>query len=789
MRTRGKRYHMLDIVGCITGDHDPWLILPALGVCLLGLCALFLLVARSEECIESRRRSWVAMAAVAAGVSVWATHFLCMLAYRGPVPLGFDLSLTIVSIAAPVAGFWAALSLLHVPDRRMATWGSGLIATLGIAAMHFIGMSALIVPAQIHYRSGGIAQAAVIGALLITLAFHVYRRLRGPLRTILSVATSAVAVVVLHFGAMAATKLVLGSSVVDPSPMSLNALSLARVIGVATAVIIVLLIGAAMLDRLLTDLRGLTQATREGIAILHHGRIVEANARLTALLDLDSAALLGSRPGDWLEGGDGKPLTLDDNGLVEARPRNTGIGDRCLEVAAHEIEYRGRRATVMTVRDLTEQRRSQRQIEFLAVHDPLTELPNRAFFTQALETAIAQADQKGPFALLALDLDRFKAVNDLFGHAAGDAILCRVAAMLTAAIDEAGVVARVGGDEFLILQRGIDGPEQVRKLVDTILERFATEMDLTRDPMAVGVSIGVSFFPQDATDAATLRHNADIALYRAKTSGRGMASFFDQEMDRAVRARLAIEHDLRHALLRRQMRLFYQPLVATDSTGIIGYEALLRWEHPERGLIDPDEFVPIAEETGIILQLGEWVLGEACRTAAGWPDRMTLAVNISPIQFQLPNLTEIVTRALADSGFPADRLELEITENVLLHDRDATLKTLHQLKAMGIGIVMDDFGTGYSSLSNLRCFPFDKIKIDKSFISGVTDDEAARSIVRAIVGLGHSLNLPVVAEGVETAEQHRMVLEEGCPQAQGYLFGRPEPVADQRPASALRRRP
>lgn len=782
---------MLKIVGCIIGQHDPWLVLPALCVCVLGLIALFLLHDRSRECVEARRRNWVVLAAVTGGVSIWCTHFLAMLAYRGPLPLGFDLPLTLMSIAAPCLTIWAGLSYVRRRRDLLGCLAVGGLTAIGVGAMHLIGMNALIVPAQIRYEFLGLGEAVIGAMLLLSAAFYIHGGLRGPSRTILSVGAAALGIVVLHFGAMTATTLVPGGVVVDPDLNPLQPRNLARVVGIVTATIVAALVAAALLDRLLTDLRGLTQATREGIAILHRGRIVEANARLAAMLNVEASRLIRSHPGDWLEMIDGTPLMLGEDMLIETRPRDGSPADRCLEVAAHEIEYRGRRSTVMSVRDLTEQRRAQRQIEFMAVHDSLTQLPNRAYFDQALETAIAQADQKGPFALLALDLDRFKAVNDLFGHAAGDTILCRVAAILTAAIDEAGVVARVGGDEFLILQRGLEEPDCVRRLTETILESFATEMDLSRDPMAVGVSIGVSLFPQDATDAQTLRHNADVALYRAKTSGRGTASFFDQDMDRTMRKRLALEHDLRHALLRNQMRLAYQPLVSTDTAQVIGHEALLRWEHPERGPVEPGEFVPLAEETGIILQLGEWVLGTACRTAATWPAPMTLAVNVSPIQFQLPNLAEIVARALAESGFPAHRLELEITENVLLHDREGTLKTLHRLKAMGVGIVMDDFGTGYSSLSNLRCFPFDKIKIDKSFISGVTNDAAARSIVRAIVGLGQSLNLPVVAEGVETVEQHRMVLEEGCPQAQGYLFGRPaQPLIAVQPfASALRRRP
>ncbi|WP_343525943.1 EAL domain-containing protein [Sphingomonas sp.] len=782
---------MLNIFGCIPNDHDPVLACLAVGVCVLGLRAMFILQTRSEECIERRRRIWASIAAVAAGISIWATQFLTMLACPGPLPLGFDLSLTLCSIGVPIIGIRGALSLLRPRPSVAMLLLAGALVTTTVAVMNFVGMEALIVPARIYYSPGGVAQAFVGAMLLLSLSLAAHWRLRGWPRAALPVLTGTLGIATLHLGFTAAITLVPGGGRLDTSLRPLQPATIAYGVVLAIALVITSMLAAALLDRVLTDLRGLAQATREGIAILQNGRIVEANDRLAMMLDIDPGPLIGSRPEDWLVTIDGDALALADGQLFDARPRVAGDVDRCLEVACHAIEYRGRRARVMAVRDLTEQRRAQSRIEFLAVHDPLTQLPNRSYMQQALEAAIDQADQKGSLALLALDLDRFKAVNDLFGHEAGDDILCRVAEILNRAVAEAGLVARIGGDEFLILQHGVGDPEQTRRLVDTILAGFATEMDLSRDPMAVGVSIGISFFPQDAADASTLRHNADVALYRAKANGRGMASFFDHEMDRAVKSRRLIEHDLRHALLRDQMRLVYQPLVATGSTDIIGYEALLRWQHPDHGEIGPSDFVPIAEDTGIILQLGEWVLFQACRTAATWPDPMTLAVNVSPIQFQLPNLVEIVTRAVRSSGFPAHRLELEITEGVLLHHRERTLNTLHQLKAMGIAIVMDDFGTGYSSLSNLQSFPFDKIKIDRSFISGVTNDESARSIVRAIVGLGHSLNLPVVAEGVETAEQHRMVLEEGCQQSQGFLFGRPDvsPFYDQSLASTLRRRP
>jgi diguanylate cyclase (GGDEF)-like protein len=409
-------------------------------------------------------------------------------------------------------------------------------------------------------------------------------------------------------------------------------------------------------------------------------------------------------------------------------------------------------------------------VEHLAAHDALTDLPNRAHFTMVLDQLCKSGEN---FALHALDLDRFKAVNDVFGHAAGDAILCRVAALLRDNVSRRDLVSRIGGDEFLIIQRDVHGVDDAQQLAQRILNAFAVEMDITRDPMAVGVSIGVALFPDDAQHGEMLRHHADFALYRAKEGGKGTARFFDQDMDRLVRERRNLEHDMRHAVARGQLRLMYQPLVSTDAAEIIGYEALLRWDHPERGTVAPTQFIPIAEDIGAIIPIGEWVLREACNTALQWPDHVSIAVNVSAVQFQMPNLPAIVASALQDSGLAPHRLELEVTESVMLRDRESALNILHRLKMLGVHIVMDDFGTGYSSLSNLQAFPFDKIKIDRSFVSQLTREDSARSILRAIIGLGRSLELPVVAEGVETEAQRKIISDEGCPQAQGFYFGAP----------------
>ncbi|MGN6596119.1 bifunctional diguanylate cyclase/phosphodiesterase [Sphingopyxis terrae] len=763
---------MFRVLECISGEHDMRLVLLAALVWILGSAAIFLLLGRSLDCVDARRRQWLAIAALAAGVGVWATHFIAMLAYRGAVPLRFAPGMTATSVVIAILAFWSAFLVLGREFRPAASGMAGLMAAIGVAAMHFAGMAAIDAPVAVRYDWPRIAAAFVLTAMIFIAAFWLFGRLKEKWRVLLPASLAVAAVLLLHFTAMSATLLVPDPARGLPAAGTGDGWLVAATV-VATIALIALVLVGAFLDRLLTDLRGLTDATLEGLAVLSNGRILEANSQLAALLGVEVPELIGSRAAEWLVPADGEGLSAARDRPAEAAIRRSNSEELIVEIAAHAIEYRGRRCQVLAVRDLTARKKAEQLVEHLASHDTLTGLPNRARFTSALEALARSGEQ---FALLALDLDRFKAVNDLFGHAAGDAILCRVAALLRDAIRDVDLVARIGGDEFLIIQRGVDEVADTQRLAERILAGFALEMDITRDPMAVGVSIGVALFPGDAADIERLRHNADVALYRAKECGRGQACFFDLEMDRQVRERRELEHDLRHAITRGQLHLVFQPLVATAGGTVMGYEALLRWTHPTRGSIAPEIFVPIAEDVGAIIPIGEWVLREACAAAALWPYDVSVAVNVSAIQFQLPNLAAVVADALETSGLVAARLELEVTESVMLRDRAGALDTLHRLKALGVRIVMDDFGTGYSSLSNLQAFPFDKIKIDRSFVSHVTDDESARSIIRAIVGLGRSLDLPVVAEGVETEAQRLMVLEEGCPQAQGFLFGRPAEV-------------
>ena len=433
---------------------------------------------------------------------------------------------------------------------------------------------------------------------------------------------------------------------------------------------------------------------------------------------------------------------------------------------------------VMTYEDVTDRRRSDERIVYLARHDALTGLPNRATFGERLEIALGQLGRGTHFAVLCLDLDRFKEVNDTLGHAVGDALLKAVAGRLGACVRETDTVARLGGDEFAVLQGGPGQPEQTTALARRLVEAVGAPYELDGHHVEIGVSVGIALAPGDGASAGALLRHSDMALYRAKAAGRGTWCYFEPGMDAEVQRRRALEADLKRALAEGQFEVHYQPLVEADTGASTGFEALLRWRHPERGMVGPGEFIPLAEEIGLIRPMGAWVLDRACADAASWSGHVKVAVNLSPVQFVKGDLVGEVERALAASGLAASRLELEITESVLLQDNEATLGLLHRLRALGVRICMDDFGTGYSSLSYLRRFPFDKIKVDQSFVRNLEREQGSIEIVRAVVGLGKALGMSVLAEGVETAEQLGILRGEGCDELQGYLFSKPRPVQD-----------
>jgi len=422
--------------------------------------------------------------------------------------------------------------------------------------------------------------------------------------------------------------------------------------------------------------------------------------------------------------------------------------------------------------------RGKEEIHHLAHHDSLTGLPNRALFAIELDRTLTRARRGEKGALLYLDLDHFKRVNDTLGHSMGDKLLCQAADRLRTCVRETDLIARLGGDEFAILQTPLAQPSDAAALARRVVEVLQPPFLVGGSEVTVGVSIGIATAPDDASDHDQLVKSADLALYAAKGSGRGSYHFYKEELNSRMKARHQLEADLRNALAEHQFELYYQPIVDLHSGHVKCCEALLRWHHPTRGIVSPAEFIPVAEECGLIGPLGHWALNQACVAAAGWPKDISVAVNLSAVQVKSETLALQVTTALATSGLAPNRLELEVTESVLLQNTVETLATLHQVRGLGVRIAIDDFGTGYSSLSYLRTFPFDKLKIDKSFIDHVSNKEDCAAIVQAVTSMAHRLSMTTVAEGVESEDQRLKVSELGCKEMQGYLFSRPKPVEE-----------
>ena len=483
------------------------------------------------------------------------------------------------------------------------------------------------------------------------------------------------------------------------------------------------------------------------------------------------AESIAAREDELLEGG--KPI-FDEREILTVYDGIRSISSRRLMIGDDKGESQ---YILGVVDDVTERKLAEARIVHLAHYDTLTGLPNRVMFREQLAKELAFVRRGSELAVFCLDLDHFKNVNDTLGHSVGDQLLKQVADRLRTCLRDCDLIARLGGDEFAIVQTALQDPKDAEALAQRLRDAvLGSPYDLNGHQAAIDLSIGIALSPGDGTDLDELLKHADLALYGAKFEGRGTYRYFEPEMNARMKRRRALEFDLRKALSGGELEVHYQPLVSLQDDSIVCCEALLRWHHPERGMIPPAEFVPVAEETGLINAIGEWVLRQACAEAMTWPSHVRIAINVSPVQFRNQNLAQTVIHCLAASRLSAERLELEVTESVLMQNNEATLATLHQLRALGVRISMDDFGTGYSSLSYLRSFPFNKIKIDRSFICDLTEGSDAVAIVQAILNLADSLKMTTTAEGVETEEQQSILRAMGCAEMQGYLFSRPRPA-------------
>jgi len=503
-------------------------------------------------------------------------------------------------------------------------------------------------------------------------------------------------------------------------------------------------------------------------------------------LGVDRETMLGKTAIEVLPAATAEIVNTEDQRLV-ASGQSTFLDERAILTPANgtrivtsiRLLVRGANDVpqylITVIRDLTDRKRHEQRIAHMTLHDTLTDLPNRAAFDECIGATIdLAAKSKNKFALLCVDLDRFKEVNDVFGHSIGDALMREAATRLAQACQGA-FVARLGGDEFIVITPTGPQPQTAEVLAEKLHAALDVDIEINGRTLRVGLTIGIAIYPNDGADAESLVANANAALERAKSEARGSIRFFEMSMDRQLRDKRALQQDLRTAIAHNELGLYYQPQALIDGE-VIGFEALVRWHHPRRGAVPPGTFIPLAEETGSIIELGEWVLRTACGEAASWPRPLCVAVNLSPVQFQCGDLPSLVHRILLETGLSPTRLELEITEGVLIGDFSRGLSILRRLKHLGVHIAMDDFGTGYSSLSYLQSFPFDKIKIDQTFIANLGHSQQSATIIRAVIALGRGLNLPVVAEGVETEEQLKFLTKELCSGIQGFYLGRPQPI-------------
>jgi diguanylate cyclase (GGDEF)-like protein len=769
----------------VANAHDLRLVALAAATCALASLKVVGLLQQLRKSSGRLRSVWLIVAAASGGFGVWATHFIAMLAFSPGIPTGYDVALTALSLVLAIALTGLGLAVAVSSARRRASVVGGAIVGGGIAGMHFLGMAAFEIAGRVVWDLRLAAASVALGIMLAAAAIFVGLRANSAGARLLGALLLTLAILGTHFIAMAAATIVPDPRIVV-SEFALPAGWVAIPVALASFVVLLLTAGGLVADvrgRRRSDLeadhmRGLANAVVEGLVICDGETIAAANEAFAALSGIPADHMAATPLAKAFPDQDIRSWPLDrPNELVEASLANAGGALIPVELIIRSIVFANKPHLAIAVRDLRIRKRAEAHIRHLGDHDSLTGLPNRRNFARRLESEIAAAKANGTgVALLYLDLDGFTEVNHLYGHAAGDRLLESVAGCASRVLRESQILARIGGDEFAVIAPGLSDPAAAGRIAENILDAIRIESEASPNTHFTSASLGVALFPGDSSDPETLLNRAGAALLGAKAQGGGAYRFFEAAMGAEVRHRRQIEHGLRHAVAGGELELAYQPIAQISSGEIVGFEALLRWTHPSRGPIGPDIFIPIAEECGLIDEIGEWVLRKACRDAAGWKRPLTLAVNVSAVQLRSEKFAPLVREALAETGLAPHRLELEITETALIKDMARTLTTLRQLKSLGARIVMDDFGTGYSSLSTLRAFPFDKIKIDRSLIRSVDENDEAKAIIRAVMGLGQGLGLLVLAEGIETPGELQFLANAGCVEGQGYLLGRPAPI-------------
>ena len=782
---------VLKIATCITQEHDLRLVALSALICVLGCITTTTILAHVQLSNKRTTTRWLVMAAVLFGFSVWSLHFVAMLAFLPSHSIGYDPVETVGSVAVAIVGASGALFILRsrqrTPTRVLL---SGIMLGAGVAGMHYLGVDAMRFTGMMLFDRTYVSASVVASLVFATIAMARSDNLVSIWRRLEVASWLSITICGLHFTGMTALTMVPGGPEAQQG-LLLGSQGLAYIVGSVSLVILAVSLAAALLDQHLLQrelqelhrMRLMSNLSREVLIIQRNGIVLEMNRAGERLFGMQVADAVGR---DLLD------LFAEDSAPALIRRSTCKFGDLkpeemvvrtltgaqvAVELSCQAIEFLGKPARAVALRDLTDARRDEARIRHLARHDALTNLPNRYQLEEKLTHALDVASEAGTaVAVLYLDLDRFKPVNDLYGHAAGDQLLVQASKRLLGEIHASDTLARIGGDEFVLVLTSVTSPEKVATLADRLIETLKRPFTIEDHELEISASIGVAIYPGDGGNPETLMRAADTAMYRVKDEGRGAPRFYEASMQDQLQARRLLEHELGCASDRDEFLLFYQPIINSRSGEIATFEALIRWAHPKRGMVPPIDFIPVAEQTGLIAPIGQWVLETACAEAATWPEPWRVSVNVSPSQFQLSDVPAMVSAALAKTKLDSNRLVIEITEGVFIDNAARAVEVLEKLRNLGVRLALDDFGTGYSSLSYLQLFKFDKFKVDKSFVTKLGTSDEAATIIKTIINLGHNLGLNVTVEGVETVQQMKILKNLGCDQMQGYLFGKPAPM-------------
>ncbi|MBH0173691.1 EAL domain-containing protein [Fictibacillus sp. 23RED33] len=751
------------------------------------------------------RYIWMISGAFAMGMGIWAMHFVAMLAFHLSISVTYDVTLVIVSIIPAILSSGIALYIISRPvmGKKQVLLGALFMAT-GIVSMHYTGMEAMKMNAEINYNpvlwtlSAVIAfVASVVALYLLSFVSQNYKTSKIWLVKLGSAVLMGIAISGMHYTGMSAASYKGHQHHTDLAATPFNSTLLAYAIGIVILILLGMVFISTFIDRrfeyqsILSErkFRSVIESANDSIILSDRtGTIISWNKGAELIFGFNEKEALGKKlqiiiPDKFKvahqQGMEryllsGEPKVIGNTVELEGLRKDGSEFPIELSLAAWQEDDQVYFSSI--IRDITERKRNEKKINQMVYRDPLTGLPNRLLLNDRLSQALELADEnKQTIGIMFIDLDRFKYINDTLGHAVGDQLLIEIAKRIQACVGKNDTVCRQGGDEFIVLIPNTTADE-VSKIAQQIVDLFSSSVMVNEQELFVTPSIGIAMYPGDGRDIETLIKNADTAMYRVKEQGKNNFQFYTPEMNEAVTKKMKLEIGLRKALERDEFKIVYQPQIDVETGGIIGVEALLRWHHPEWGTISPAEFIPIAEETGLILQIGEWVLHGACRQNKAWQNAgyapLRMAVNISSRQFQQSDLVERVSRILRETELEPQYLELELTESIIQDSKYAVAK-MQLLKEMGIHLSIDDFGTGYSSLSYLKTFPIHTLKIDQSFTRNIYADPKDASLVETIIAMAHNLDLKVIAEGVETEEQLQFLQQKQCNEAQGYYFSRP----------------